>query len=496
MKRTVILLVIILLLVADFALPNEKTPTKVRKSAIAGSWYPADKAELQKMLSSLFSRVPKVNFYGEVRALIVPHAGYQYSGPAAAIAYATIRGEDIRRVIIMGPTHYTYFHGVSIPKVKAYETPLGEVPLDWEKARKLLKHKPFTTYPEAHKREHSVEIQLPLLQTILAGKKFTIIPMVFGELSEKDYDKVAKAIVPLIDEHTLIVASSDFVHYGRRFNYTPFTKEIKKNLQKLNYGAIERIVNFDFTGFLKYKKDTGATICGFRPIATLLKILDKNYYAEVLSYYTSGEITGNYTDCVSYTSICFTPRREKLLPQEKETLLKLARDTLRSYLTEKKSPNVTLDRYDITPKLLEKSGVFVTLKKKGKLRGCIGYIQGVLPIYQAVIANTINAATRDPRFPPMKPSEIDKVEIEISVLTPLKKISDISEIEVGKHGLYLVKGANAGLLLPQVATEFGWNRRQFLEAVSEKAGLEKDAWKRGAEIYIFEAQVFSEKKKH
>ena len=113
-----------------------------------------------------------------------------------------------------------------------------------------------------------------------------------------------------------------------------------------------------------------------------------------------------------------------------------------------------------------------------------------------MIANTINAATRDPRFPPMKPSEIDKVEIEISVLTPLKKISDISEIEVGKHGLYLVKGANAGLLLPQVATEFGWNRRQFLEAVSEKAGLEKDAWKRGAEIYIFEAQVFSEKKKH
>jgi AmmeMemoRadiSam system protein B/AmmeMemoRadiSam system protein A len=495
MKRLLIILSI-LLVVAAIAFAEEKPPEKVRKSAIAGSWYPADPAELEKMLTALFSRAPKVDFYGEVRALIVPHAGYQYSGPAAAYAYATIRGQDIKRVIIMAPTHTTYFYGVSIPRVRAYETPLGELPLDWEQVSKLLKMKPFSSHPEAHQQEHSVEIQLPLLKFVLSSKNFTIIPMVFGELNDKDYEKVAGAIAPLLDDNTLIIASSDFTHYGKRYRYTPFDKDIRENLRKLDSGAIEKIVSFDFPGFLKYKNDTGATICGFRPIAILLKLLGGNYYPEVLSYYMSADITGDLSESVSYASICFTKKRAKLLPGEKETLLNLSRDTLRLFLKEKRKPEITLEKYNITPKLLEQSGVFVTLKKEDRLRGCIGYIQGRFPIYQAVIANTINAATRDPRFPPMTSPEINEVEIEITVLTPLKKTSDISEIEVGKHGLYLVKGADAGLLLPQVATEFGWNRRQFLEAVSEKAGLDKDAWKIGAEIYIFEGQVFAEKKKH
>jgi len=463
---------------------------QVKKSVIAGNWYPADKAELEKMIGNLFQQAPKLDFYDEVRGLIVPHAGYQYSGAAAATAYATIAHQDIKRVIILGPSHSIYFKGASILKVQSYETPFGKVELDRTACDALLKTNQFTTKKAAHSREHSVEIHLPLLQYLL--KDFKIVPIVVGEIDSADYGIMADSLRQLMDKHTIIVASSDFTHFGQRFGYKPFNENFKEEVRKLDFGALEKISNFDFNGFLQYVRQTGATICGHKPIALLIETLGDDCYSQLLNYYTSGDLTGNYEDTVSYAAVCFTQKREKLNQKEKEILLKLSRATLVSYLNDNKLPQLSLNTYNINPRLMLNQGVFVTIQKEKQLRGCIGFIVGRMPIFQAVIQNTINASSRDPRFHPMKTEEIEEVTIEISVMSPLKKIKSIEEIKVGTHGLYLVKGENNGVLLPQVPGQFGWDRKTFLEQISLKAGLPKDAYKEGAEIYIFSAQVFGE----
>jgi AmmeMemoRadiSam system protein B/AmmeMemoRadiSam system protein A len=486
LKKPITWITLIFLIYASVALSQE-----VKKSVIAGSWYPDDKIELEKMINKIYVQAPTLDFYGEVLGLIVPHAGYQYSGAAAVNAYAALANQDIKRVIIMGPTHHIYFKGASILKVKYYETPLGKVELDQVACQALLQTKEFTSNKAAHAQEHSVEIQLPLLQHVL--KDFKIIPIVVGELDKSDYEKIADNLRSYMDDYTIIIASSDFTHFGRRFGYMPFKDNFKENVQKLDFGALDKILHLDPDGFLQYIDQTKATICGNRAIALLLKILGKNCYAQLINYYTSGDLMGNYEDSVSYASVCFTKKREELNQKEKNVLLKLARDTLVTYLNKQKLPEINLKEYNINPRLIQNQGVFVTINKKGQLRGCIGYIKGQAPIYQAVVRNTINAATRDPRFYPMNTAEIKDVTIEISIMSPLKKIDSLDEIKVGTHGLYLVKGENSGILLPQVPGQYGWDKKTFLEQLSNKAGLAKNAYKEGADIFIFSAQVFGEK---
>ncbi len=183
---------------------------------------------------------------------------------------------------------------------------------------------------------------------------------------------------------------------------------------------------------------------------------------------------------------------EFLKKNEEQVLVKIARDSLGLYLNQRLLPE--LSAYPATPNLQKECGVFVTLKnKKNKeLRGCIGYLSGVKPLREAVRDCTVESATRDQRFPPMQPGEDQTVSIEISVLTPPQKIDSIKQIEIGKHGLIISKGLRRGVLLPQVPVEWGWNREDFLKAICQKAGLSEDAWKQGADLYIFTAQVFRE----
>ena len=182
---------------------------------------------------------------------------------------------------------------------------------------------------------------------------------------------------------------------------------------------------------------------------------------------------------------------QALTKEEKETLVKLARKTLETFLNNKSLDDV-VKGLNLTSGLKEKRGVFVTIKKHGDLRGCIGYIEGIKPLYEAVIDNTINACSRDYRFVSMVKGEDKEVALEISVMTPLKEIKSVDEIVVGKHGLVIQKGFSKGLLLPQVATEYGWDRETFLNQVSLKAGLPYNAWKSGSTIWTFSAQVFGE----
>ncbi len=483
-----------------------------RHAANAGSFYPSDKIELRKMLDYFFSHVT-VNTDVKPDAIIVPHAGYEYSGGTAAYAYNTLKGKNIKRVILLATSHYAYVNGIVINE-KAYETPLGVYNMD-RQAIDILKREDFDHVKNEIEstREHSDEVQIPFLQEVLPDAK--LVPLIVGELFEDEYTNAAKALNKIIDDKTVIVVSSDFTHYGERFEYTPDFggKSIKDGVTELDGKAIGLITNRDYRGFVEYIKKVSATICGAHPIALLLRILEERNYpfkGNLLKYTMSGELTGDYSNNVSYSAILFGDVRSiqdiksdkpsidrKLIGDDDEkTLLKLSRNVLETFVKKNSSdfPPDKLKDYNITENLSQKLGVFVTLTKKGDLRGCIGYITGRDELYRAVIANTINAAANDPRFPPVAGDELKNISIEISVMTPMVRINSPEEIRIGRDGLYLENNGNAGVFLPQVPLEQNWDRKTYLEELGMKAGLTADAYKdRNTVLYRFSAQVFGEK---
>ena len=466
---------------------------EVRKSALAGSWYPADAGELQKQIDDLLAEANAPELSGELRALIVPHAGYQYSGAAAAVGYKCIGGQAVSRVIILAPTHRVGISGCSVPKFSAYETPLGLVPLDVEACAELRKHALVGDNRGAHAQEHAIEIQLPFLQRTVG--EFKLVPMLVGNLDYNGAKSVAALILSLLDDETLLVASSDFTHFGPRFGYQPFTQDVRDNLRDLDHGAFRSILDGDAKGFLEYKRETGATICGALPIAMLLEAMRGSTQSMLLVYYTSGDLTGDYSNTVSYGCFCFTDRREALNEAEQATLLRLARDTLETFTKERKVPSLSMQSYSITPAMMRMAGVFVTLNKGGELRGCIGTLTGVSPIVSAVVENTTKSAANDPRFSPVKAEELAAIEIEISVLTEPQQMKDYRTVRLGTDGIILQKGNRSGVYLPQVATQTGWGVEEFMENLCRKAGLPPGSYKSaGARVYSFQVQKFAEKK--
>jgi AmmeMemoRadiSam system protein B/AmmeMemoRadiSam system protein A len=471
--------------------------TVVREPAVAGAFYPARKEELEKTVRAYLAEVHPPQVTGRVVGLVSPHAGYTYSGETAAYGYKLLEGRPVKRAIIIAPSHQVGFHGLSIPQVDAYRTPLGLVPLDKKACEALRAHELFSSVPGAHTDEHSLEVQLPFLQCVL--RDFTIVPIVAGQLREEDYEKVAGPLGDLLDGRTIIVASTDFTHYGTRFGYVPFRDNLKENIEKLDRGAIDAVEKGDWRAFLRYQQRTGATICGRCPIAVMLCALGPDAAGRLLHYTTSGDLTGDFSSSVSYVSMVFTVKEEGRMSEEtsyldeeeKKTLLKLAHDSIEALVEGARLPK--LADGELTPKLKEKTGVFVTLNKKGNLRGCIGYIEPIKPLWEAVRDNAISAASRDYRFSPVSEDEVDDIHMEISVLTPKKKIDSLNEFVVGKHGIILQKAGRSAVFLPQVAPEQGWGVDETLTHLSMKAGLPPDAWKEGATYYVFEADVFGEK---
>ncbi len=505
----------------------------VRPSVLAGSWYDADPDRLGAKLDLYLEEAgTPPGSPGRVVGLVAPHAGYVYSGRCAAYAYKTVAGRNIRRVILLGPSHTTRCRGLVIPRSAFFETPLGRVEVDQAACRYLERQALFSREEGPHEQEHSLEIQLPFLQRTLRPG-FRILPLVVGELTAGNYAEAATALRVLCDEETLVVVSSDFTHYGSSFGYLPFTDDVEASLARLDGGAVERIMQLDLQGFLDYQKETGATICGFRPIGILISLFGSNWdrgkiSLDNLHYTTSAHGSGDWSHVVSYQALAVrsaTPEASRddggsstvaeggeeggtpqpavgpgdrdqagsagLTRAEEELLLGLARETLRMHVLEGRRPPAS--RGSSLPAVLsQQRGAFVTLHKRGRLRGCIGYIQARKPLWETVVDNTVNAASADNRFSPVGPDELSQLHIEISVLSPLEKLSGPEEVQVGLHGLYIVKGFYSGLLLPQVPTEQGWDRQMFLENLCLKAGLERDAYLRGAELYAFTAQVFGE----
>jgi len=275
----------------------------MRTSTIAGSWYPENRRELNELTESLLQQAEVPEISGNLFGLIAPHAGIQFSGRAAACAYKLVRGREINRVILIGPSHYHSFHGLAVSGVDAYETPLGIVPVGQKHAAALSALPLFSGPSDAEMPEHSLEMHLPFLQTVLP--ECELLPIVTGHLSATECKNAARELSGLIDSHTLIAASSDFTHYGHRFGYVPFEDNVAEKLRDLDSGAIDRIMQKDCPAFMDYVAETGATICGATPIALLLHMLPPESHSALLSYYTSGDILNDYTDTVSYASIAF-----------------------------------------------------------------------------------------------------------------------------------------------------------------------------------------------
>jgi len=487
--------------------PKKQVPVKPGKvvlhSSLAGKWYPADAEILRKQIADFFKKAD-VKPIKNVIALILPHAGYQFSGQTAALGLKTI-DKKYKRVVIIGPSHYVPMEEMlTVPRVTHYETPLGQVPLDLKFINKLLRYPMFRNVPQAHKFEHSVQIELPLLQ--YCQKNFELVPIVAGQCSLNTIRKVATILKSLIDNETLVIASSDFVHYGPNYGYVPFKKNIPEQLKKLNMGAYEYIAKLDSEGFLKYRQMTDATICGYVPIAILLSMLQKSTNVHLIKYTTSGALTGDYTNSVGYFSIVFSgmwaksapvePKAgtAKLTEEDKKQLLTLARKTIIHFLQKRQIAQPSELGITISKAMKVPRAAFVTLKKNSYLRGCIGDIFPRQPLYKSVIANAINAAVNDRRFLPVSKSECNDITIEISALTVPKPIASSKQIRIGIDGVVLSKDGRSAVFLPQVAPEQGWDVEQTLTHLSTKAGLPKDAWKQGASFLVFQAVVFGEEK--
>lgn len=464
-------------------------------------WYPNDANALTKQIEGFFQKA-EVNEANDIIALINPHAGYAYSGQTAAYGIKAAK-EKYLRIIVIGPSHQVAMPDVlSVPRLTDYKTAMGEIPLDTEFINKLLQNPIFRDIPQAYQSEHSVLIQLPLLQ--YRFKDFKLVPIVAGQCSPETIGKAAAVLRQMVDSGTLIVASSDFTHYGPNYDYIPFTQNVPAELKKLDMGAYEYISKLDSAGFQQYCGKTGATICGRVPIAIVLSMLPAGTKPELLKYTTSGELTGDYTNSVSYLSVAFhgqwqkqtavaAPRAgETLTADDHKNLSALARKTIEFYLQNKMVPMPEEINVPISEAMKVERAAFVTLKKNGELRGCIGEIFPSQALYKSVIVNAVNAAVNDWRFLPVTLDELGAIKIEISALTVPKQIDSYNQIRLGTDGIVLRKEGHVALFLPQVAPEQKWTLTETLAQLSLKAGLPGDGWKKDATFEVFQAEVFGE----
>jgi len=450
----------------------------IRKAVWAGQFYEAEKARLTSAIDGyLAAAKPVLPPGGRLAALIVPHAGYVYSGATAAFAYKLLQGADIDVAVILGPSHRVGFEGCSIYGEGGFETPLGVAEIDAETAQALARASGFGFVARAHAEEHSVEVQVPFLQRVLP--KARIVPVVMGIPNEDMIRGLAGALTKVLKgKKAVVIASTDMSHFLS-----------KTEANALDRSTIDLVRGQKMTALLGRVVRGENIMCGGEAVAAALLYARSLGEAsvETLKYDDSSSAGGPSNSVVGYFAAAVTvPAAFDLTADEKKELLKLAHRAVETYVREGK----TVDYETKDPSLTAARGAFVTLTIRDELRGCIGFIEPIYPLAQAVLRCAIFAASEDPRFGPIRPAELKDLQYEISVLTPLQKVTDPETVQVGKHGLVISQGGRRGLLLPQVATENHWDREEFLRQTCLKAGLSPEAWKRGAEIYTFEAIVF------
>ncbi len=484
------------------------TPSEVRKPAVAGQFYPNDAEQLSKMIDAFLAQVEKVGPRGlEPIAIIVPHAGYIFSGQVAAYAFKQVEGIKYDAIVVVGTNHtMPGFDRVSVYAEGAFETPLGLVPIDTELAKALLAADERIVFDRSvHRDEHSIEVELPFLQKLYPDQ--AIVPVIVGEPSPENCQALSDALVKVLSgKKALIVASSDLSHYPSYEDARRVDMATLEAIQTMDPKQLTKTINQYMSAGIP---ELYTLCCGEGPIRVAM-MTAKNLGANevtVLRYANSGDTPfADWSRVVGYGAVMFwkgqgqlsdfippTPPTPPELPtplssEERDKLLDIARQTLTQFLETGTVPTFEVSE----PNLFQERGAFVTLKKHGDLRGCIGDLLPRRPLYLTVQNVAISAAVNDRRFLPVTKDELGDIDIEISVLSPIEPIADVNEIEVGQHGLIIVKGQHRGVLLPQVATENNWDRDEFLRQICLKAGLPEDAWQEGAQLYVFTAEVFGE----
>ncbi len=492
-----------------FGCSGEMSYADVRKPAIAGTWYPDRMDKLGTDIDHYLQEAPHPELPGEIVGVVVPHAGYQYSGIVAASAYQAIRGKSYDVVVLIGCAHRVGFQGAALDAVDAYHTPFGDVPVDTEFINRIAAL-PFYVVKNRrpHDPEHSLEAQIPFLQRVLKPG-FKIVPILFGREPGTAYKYLVENIPLLLKGKTaLIIASTDLTHFPNYDDSCRIDQRTVEIIASMDQSGLDRIEREEMK---KFVPSLDCVLCA--PEATKAVIeLSRSLGADkgiVMHRANSGDaVIGDKHRVVGYGAVAFcrsnshsqstTQTEEKhseesmmgdrLTIDQEKYLLGLSRYVLASYVKTGKTPSITSPDNILD----KKRGAFVTLKMHGELRGCIGTIMPVDPCYKTVISNTINACSQDPRFRPVTSAELDQIDIEISVLSTPLPVSSYREIIIGKHGIVLKKGHNKSVFLPQVAPEQGWTLEETLRHLALKAGLSADGWKSGASFDVFEAQVFGE----
>lgn len=489
-----------------FACGKAKSEDNVRQAKHADDmWYPSTSEKLAKTVDTYLDSVKSEPVVSDkIIALISPHAGYSYCGQVMAYAYNQIKGMNLDTVILIGGSHNYAFPGVAVYESGVFRNPLGDVEIDSELAKQLIKQNPAIKFdPRPHLPEHSLENQIPFLQRTL--KNFKILPILIQDYSKQNCDMLSNALFNVIKgKKVLLIASTDMTHY-------PVYNEAVK-ADKFTISALETMDTNIMRKRLDEYMAKGITelhcmLCGDGPVYVVMdtaKKLGANS-VKVLKYANSGDVPeGSKDRVVGYMAVAIYESEKSgqkassnsmdapLNKEQEEVLLKLARDTIELYL--KTGERIKFETED--QRLRVKQGAFVTLNKQGNLRGCIGHIIPIEPLCDTVIDMAIASATEDPRFRRVTIDEMKDVDIEISVLSVPRKAKNADEIEMGKHGVIVSRGMRKGVFLPQVATETGWDKVTFLEHLCrDKAGLSKDAWKDpDTTLEIFTAQLFEEEK--
>jgi len=479
------------IVVALVALPA--TAQKVREPAVAGMFYPADPKELAGMVDDLLAKA-KVAEIKDVVGLVSPHAGYVYSGPVAAYSYALLKGRNVQRVVVISPSHSDAFPFSAVYDGAAYATPLGRIPVDQEFAAKLAKPDPLVKLSDrghASSRgrgEHALEVQLPFLQRVLG--KFQLVPIVMGDQRYETCRALGTALAKLIQgPGTVIVASSDLSHYH------PYDAAVK-----LDRKTLKAVEEWDYLSLSRNVEMNVWEACGGGPIVAAMIAAERlgARDAKLLKYANSGDTAGDRSKVVGYGAVALFKSAGAagaggaafaLGEVERAELLRVAQKAVETAVREEKLLDYAGSSLD---PLMQERGAFVTLKKHGRLRGCIGYASPVKPLVLTVRDVAAMAAVHDIRFSPVSPGELNELEYEISVLSPLRRVLDVKQIRVGRDGLVVKNGRKEGLLLPQVPVEQNWDRATFLQQACLKAGLAPDAWlDQATDVFRFTALVFS-----
>ena len=478
----VISIVLAILLMMNSCNGQTREPV-VRPATQANRFYEGNAQRLSQEVDSFLTLHQGRSGSQQVAALIVPHAGYYYSGNVAASGYMTLDPKkQYKRIFLLGPSHHEWLDGASVnTEADYYATPLGNVRVDRETAEKLtMADSVFFYRPEAHDREHCLEVQLPFLQRRL-GDVPPIVPIIISTNDFQKLKRMADALKPYFTDENLFIISSDFSHYP---TYEDACEVDARTGKAIESGSVERFIETIEANARSGKLNLATSACGEFAIITLMLMLDRQYEVKHLMYQNSGDIGDtDHSRVVGYHSFAILRGEEKtfsLSDDEKRMLKTIAYESIKERLKVK----------DIPSTLHQKCGAFVSLHKHGRLRGCIGHFGEDTPLYEIVAEMARAAAFEDPRFTPVSREELDDIDIEISVLTPMRRIQSLDEFELHRHGIYIRKGYRSGTFLPQVADEVNWTKEEFVGHCSQdKAGLGWDGWK-DAELYVYEAIVF------